>query len=84
MVLRCLQTRTGIKFVITAERGTPEMDAVLKEIYILFTECVLKDPFYELEMPIRSDLFVMAVDALIERVEKGGTSAQTSSYSRTR
>jgi hypothetical protein len=71
MILRCFQTRTGIKFVITAEPGTTaDMDLVLKDIYVLYTECVLKDPFYELEMPIRSDLFVQAVDALIERVEK--------------
>ena len=54
------------------------MDMVLKEIYVLYTECVLKDPFYELEMPIRSDFFIQAVDALIERVEKGnhGSSAR--------
>lgn len=68
MVLRCLQTRTGIKFVVTAERGTADMDTVLKEIYILYADCVLKDPFYELEMPIRSELFVQAVDSLIERM----------------
>ena len=31
-----------------------------------------KDPFYELEMPIRCELFTNAVDGLIERVESGG------------
>ena len=46
------------------------MKDFLKEIYVLYTECVLKDPFYELEMPIRSDLFVQAVDAVIQRVSK--------------
>ncbi|GKY93912.1 hypothetical protein MPSEU_000358100 [Mayamaea pseudoterrestris] len=70
MCLRCLQTRTGIKFVVTAEKGTSDMDLVLREIYILYTESVLKDPFYELDMPIRSDLFVHSVDALIDRVAK--------------
>lgn len=35
MCLRCLQTRSGIKFVLTAERGTNDMDLVLKEIYVL-------------------------------------------------
>lgn len=80
MVLRCFQTRTGIKFVITAERGTCDfMDLVLRDIYILYTDCVIKDPFYELEMPIRSELFHQAVTALIERVEKSGNS-----YGRTR
>lgn len=70
MVLKCLQTRTGIKFVITATPGTPDMDIVLKEIYLLYAECVLKDPFYELEMPIRSDLFTQAVDSLVEKMDR--------------
>jgi Sybindin-like family len=73
-LLHCLQTVTGIKFVLTAAT-TPDNEMawsntlkdVLKEIYILYTECVLKDPFYELEMPIRSELFLQAVDALIQR-----------------
>lgn len=49
---------------------TADLQQVLKEIYVLYTECVLKDPFYELEMPIRSDLFVQAVDTVIQRVSK--------------
>jgi trafficking protein particle complex subunit 4 len=57
----------------SAEPGTPELDEVLKEIYVLYTDCALKDPFYELEMPIRCELFTQAVDNLIERVEKTGT-----------
>mmetsp|Transcript_5393 Transcript_5393/g.7408 ORF Transcript_5393/g.7408 Transcript_5393/m.7408 type:complete len:152 (-) Transcript_5393:439-894(-) len=73
LVLRCLQTRTGVKFVITAEPGTPDLDLVLREIYVLYADCALKDPFYELEMPIRCELFTQGVDALIERVEKGSS-----------
>ena len=47
-----------------------DLDAVLREIYILYTDCALKDPFYELEMPIRCELFTNAVDQLIQRMEK--------------
>jgi len=50
------------------------MDAALTEIYILYTDCSLKDPFYELEMPIRSTLFSQSVDALMERLEKASSS----------
>jgi hypothetical protein len=81
MVLRCLQTRTGIKFVVTAEPAqASQMNEVLNEIYVCYADCVLKDPFYELEMPIRSELFVQAVDAVIEKVGKnsGGTSSSKS------
>mmetsp|Transcript_30587 Transcript_30587/g.64712 ORF Transcript_30587/g.64712 Transcript_30587/m.64712 type:complete len:152 (-) Transcript_30587:142-597(-) len=72
VVLKCLQTRTGIKFVLTAEPGTADLDSVLREIYVLYSDCALKDPFYELEMPIRCELFTNAVDNLIERIEPGG------------
>jgi hypothetical protein len=43
---------------------------VLREIYILYVDCALKDPFYELEMPIRCELFTTAVDALVQGMEK--------------
>ena len=46
------------------------MDTALTEIYNLYADCALKDPFYELEMPIRSTLFTQAVDSLMERLEK--------------
>ncbi|EED91743.1 predicted protein [Thalassiosira pseudonana CCMP1335] len=72
IILKCLQTRTGIKFVLTAEPGTPDMDTVLREIYVLYADCALKDPFYELEMPIRCELFTNAIDGLIERVAVEG------------
>ena len=32
----------GLKFVLTAEAGTPDMDGVLKNIYELYTDYVLK------------------------------------------
>jgi len=81
MELHCLQTLTGIKFVITAEPGmTVDIDTVLKEIYVLFAECVCKDPFYEIDMPIRSELFTQAVDMLIEKVEKTGHTLMSSKH----
>ena len=110
LILRCLQTRTGIKFVVTADRTSPAssstqsrggnavastasdptratsdvLDGVLKEIYCLYADCVLKDPFYELEMPIRSELFVQSVDALVAKYESNFTSGKSGStkYSR--
>lgn len=40
--LQSFQTLTGVKFVITAEAGTPDLGAVLQEIYELYTDYVLK------------------------------------------
>jgi hypothetical protein len=59
-----------MKFVLTADIGTPNMENILREIYVLFTDCALKDPFYELDMPIKCDLFLEAIDTLVDRAEK--------------
>ena len=79
MVLRCLQTRTGVKFVLTAEHPSSsstsaaiDLDSILREIYVLYADCVLKDPFFEIDMPIRCDLFTQGVDQLIKRVHTKG------------
>eukprot|EP00752_Nemacystus_decipiens_P016409 g14666.t1 len=70
--LQSFQTLTGVKFVITAEAGTPDLGAVLHEIYELYTDYVLKNPFYELEMPIRCELFTLYLEELIERHSNAG------------
>ncbi|CAM9474392.1 unnamed protein product [Pylaiella littoralis] len=73
--LQSFQTLTGVKFVITAEAGTPDLGAVLHEIYELYTDYVLKNPFYELEMPIRCELFTLYLEELIERHSNAGGAA---------
>ena len=73
MTLKCFQTRTGIKFVITAEPNTTaavDLGQILREIYMLYTDCCLKDPFYELEMPIRCELFTQGVENLIQKYSR--------------
>lgn len=73
MTLKCFQTRTGLKFVITAEPNTTaavDLGQILREIYILYTDCCLKDPFYELEMPIRCELFTQGVENLIQKYSR--------------
>lgn len=40
--LQCLQTLTGVKFVITATPGTNEVTALLDGIYELYSDYVLK------------------------------------------
>ena len=53
----------------SADPGTPNVNQVLRELYVLYAECTLKDPFYELDMPIRCELFKDAVDALMQRYD---------------
>ena len=61
-----------LKYIIdfatkSAEPGTGYLQKVLKEIYVAYTDCALKDPFYELEMPIRCELFTQAVNDVMSR-----------------
>lgn len=42
LVLQCLQTLTGAKFVVTATPGTTDLDALLQNIYELYADYVLK------------------------------------------
>ena len=54
-------------FTARVEELLPTMtDAQLEEIYA--NHDFEEDPFYELEMPIRCELFTNAVENLIERV----------------
>jgi len=55
--LQCFQSLTGVKFVVTATPDTTELDGLLKTVYELYADYVLKNPFYEMEMPVRCELF---------------------------
>ena len=41
-ILQCFQTLTGVKFVVTAAPGTPDLDALLRGIYEVYSDYVLK------------------------------------------
>mmetsp|Transcript_40473 Transcript_40473/g.49089 ORF Transcript_40473/g.49089 Transcript_40473/m.49089 type:complete len:137 (-) Transcript_40473:607-1017(-) len=55
--LHCYQSPTGTKFFMICAPRTMGMDSTLKNIYNLYADYVLKNPFYEMEMPIRCSQF---------------------------
>ncbi|GAB5369671.1 hypothetical protein AAMO2058_001425300 [Amorphochlora amoebiformis] len=70
--LECLRTLTGIKFFLTADPDADYLKALLNDIYIIYTDYVLKDPFYVVEMPIRLSSFENKVMSyVLEASEKG-------------
>jgi len=73
--LRCLETLTGVKFVLTAERSTLVLEPVLRMVYELYSDFVLKNPFHDLEMPIRCRRFTEHVTDLFESFHTTGTNA---------
>ncbi|MCO5593487.1 hypothetical protein L7F22_047501 [Adiantum nelumboides] len=69
------QPKSGTKFFVVAEPGTQGLDTLLKNIYDLYVDNVLKNPFYEVEMPIRCELFDLSLTQYI-RKDKGMLSSR--------
>lgn len=63
-VLHSLDTQTGLKFFVTADPDSRHLEAVLREVYILYSDYVLKNPFYENDMPIQCEKFDEKVQKL--------------------
>lgn len=56
--LHCFQTLTGTKFLMVVVPNTPDIDSILRTmVYDLYNNFVLKNPFYEVEMPVKCQLF---------------------------
>ena len=68
MKLVCHQTLTKIKFIFVTDISTPNSNIKLKfeELYNNYTDLISKNPFYELDMPIRIDAFDDAVSKIFK------------------
>ena len=55
--LTCFQTATGLKFLLFTEPQQPNVEAIMKRVYELYCDYVMKNPFYSLEMPVRCESF---------------------------
>ena len=72
--LYCMQTVTGVKFLVVSDPKQMGIDQLLDKIYE-FTKIydfALKNPFYSLEMPIRADLFDQHLQVAIDQIERIG------------
>lgn len=56
----------GTKFLIFAEPNQPNIDVVVKRVYELYADYVMKNPFYQIEMPIRCEAFERNLVAYIK------------------
>ncbi|TQE00670.1 hypothetical protein C1H46_013719 [Malus baccata] len=57
----------GTKFFVVSEPGTQHMEGLLKHIYELYTDYVLKNPFYEMERPIQCELFDINLTQAVQK-----------------
>ena len=63
--LSCFQTVTGTKFLLFTEPLQPNVDSIMRRIYELYADYVTKNPFYQLEMPIRCEAFDRGLRAFV-------------------
>ncbi|KAJ5765981.1 Sybindin-like family protein [Penicillium nucicola] len=55
--LTCFQTLTGTKFLLFTDPLTGNVENIVQKIYELYADYVMKNPFYQLEMPVRCEAF---------------------------
>jgi trafficking protein particle complex subunit 4 len=48
---------SGTKFLLFTEPQQPNVEVVIRKVYEIFADYVLKNPFYALEMPVRCEGF---------------------------
>lgn len=65
--LHCFSSPTGTKFLLLVEPQCPQVPALLSRIYELYSDYVMKNPFYEVEQVIKCELFDQAVDLAVRR-----------------
>ncbi|KAG1659336.1 hypothetical protein FOA52_008390 [Chlamydomonas sp. UWO 241] len=68
--LHCFETPTGTKLLLVVEPQAQGVPGLLARIYELYSDYVLKNPFYEVEQVIKCELFDEALGALLK--QQGG------------
>lgn len=64
--MQCFQTLTGVKFLLFTEPQQPNIDSMMRRIYELYSDFVMKNPFYTIEMPIRCEKFDRGLDGFVK------------------
>lgn len=65
--LTCFQTPTGVKFLLFCSPEQPNTDVVVRRCYEIYADFVMKNAFYNLEMPIRVEKFDKALGGYLVR-----------------
>ncbi|PWN50161.1 Sybindin-like protein [Violaceomyces palustris] len=57
----------GTKFVLLTQPSHPRQATILQKCYEIYSDLVMKNPFYTSEMPIRVEAFDRAIESLLKR-----------------
>ncbi|KAI9187854.1 hypothetical protein H9P43_002245 [Blastocladiella emersonii ATCC 22665] len=66
--LTCHQTPTGIKFLVVTSPGHANIAGLVRQVYDLYADYVMKNPFYTPEMPVRCEQFDANLLKLVKAV----------------
>ncbi|KAM7184162.1 Sybindin-like protein [Naviculisporaceae sp. PSN 640] len=66
--LQCFNTMTGIKFLLFTDTTQANVDVTMRRVYEMYSDYVMKNPFYQLEMPIRCDMFDRKLSSYIREI----------------
>ncbi|OAA53778.1 sybindin-like family protein [Niveomyces insectorum RCEF 264] len=66
--MQCFNTLTGTKFLLFTDTAQTNVDATMRRVYDLYSDYVMKNPFYQLEMPIRCDMFDRKLNSYIREI----------------
>ncbi len=69
-VCACVCKNAGVKFFVIATPDADDLDRVLRTVYELYADYVVKNPFYEIDMPIKCDLFEQHLQTFIKNVNR--------------
>jgi hypothetical protein len=66
--INCFQSPTGLKVLLLSSPKQPQLEFIMKRLYEIYADFVMKNPFHTPEMPIRSERFDVAVGKLVEQM----------------
>ncbi|KAL2199568.1 Sybindin-like protein [Corynascus similis CBS 632.67] len=66
--MQCFATLTGTKFLLFTDTTQANVDLTMRRVYDMYTDYVMKNPFYQLEMPVRCDMFDRKLGSYIREI----------------
>jgi len=63
--LHFFSTPSGLRFALTTDRNAPRLTELLKLVYRLYLDEVVKSPLYKPDQPVNTPAFLQKLDALI-------------------
>ncbi|KAJ8908533.1 hypothetical protein NDN08_005239 [Rhodosorus marinus] len=69
-VLRSFYTATKVQFFVTGSPKAEKLAEFLKEAHLLYADYIMKNPFYEMDMPIKCELWDIHLRALVDKYNR--------------